>query len=144
MTAVTSIQPRFVEYIPERIESGVLYISRRFSTASHLCCDGCGNEVVTPLNPAKWRLIERGGKVSLTPSIGNWSLPCQSHYWITDNLVRFAPAMSPAMIAAVRARDQRDAEKYAARRWSMFSEIRRLINIAWNRAKSLGGLWPRR
>ena len=30
MTAITSIQPQFVDYIPERIEPGILYISRRF------------------------------------------------------------------------------------------------------------------
>ena len=30
------------------------------STAPHFCCCGCGCEVVTPLNPAKWRLAEEG------------------------------------------------------------------------------------
>jgi hypothetical protein len=66
MTAINRIQPEFVEFIPERLNPGILYVSRRFSTATHLCCCGCGSEVVTPLNPAKWRLTERGGKVSLT------------------------------------------------------------------------------
>src|SRR5438876_11985522 len=103
MSKITRIRPEFVDYIPEKLDPGVLYISRRYATATHLCCSGCGSEVVTPLNPAKWRLAERGGKVSLAPSIGNWSLPCQSHYWITDNQVRFAPAMSPKAIAAVQA-----------------------------------------
>lgn len=82
MTAIKRIQPEVVEYIPERLNPDILYISRRFSTAAHLCCCGCGSEVVTPLNPAKWRLIERGGKVSLTPSVGNWSLP-----WVVSRVV---------------------------------------------------------
>jgi len=30
------------------------------------------------------------GVVSLAPSIGNWSFPCNSHYWITGNEVRWA------------------------------------------------------
>jgi hypothetical protein len=28
---------------------GVIYISERYATAVHLCCCGCGYEVVTPL-----------------------------------------------------------------------------------------------
>lgn len=75
MTRTGQLIPEFVEFIPERLAPEVLYISKRYSTASHLCCCGCGLEVVTPLNPAKWRLIENNGTVSLHPSIGNWSFP---------------------------------------------------------------------
>lgn len=109
MTRALRIQPFFVDFIPEYLEPGTLYVSRRYSTASHLCCCGCGLEVVTPLNPAKWRLIEYGGSVSLHPSIGNWSFPCKSHYWIEANRVKWAGAMSPAAIANVKARDRHDA-----------------------------------
>ncbi|MFB9982547.1 DUF6527 family protein [Mesorhizobium kowhaii] len=58
MPPVDRLQPRFVDYIPDDVEAGVLYVSRRFSTATHLCCCGCGREVVTPLNPAKWSIVE--------------------------------------------------------------------------------------
>src|SRR5258708_13552748 len=105
MNRISCIQPKFVEFIPEHLEAGVLYVSRRYATASHLCCCGCGREVVTPLNPAKWRLTERAGAVSLTPSVGNWSFPCKSHYWIASNEVRWAGAISPAMISAVDGTD---------------------------------------
>lgn len=141
MTAITSLQPHFVEYLPEQLDPGVLYISRRFSTATHLCCSGCGSEVVTPLNPAKWRLTERGGKVSLAPSIGNWNLPCQSHYWITDNQVRFAPAISPKMIAAVKARDRRDAEMLAPQREGWVRLAARLFTEAWDTFKERVSRW---
>jgi hypothetical protein len=143
MTAITSIQPQFVECIPEQLEPGVLYISRRFSTATHLCCSGCGSEVVTPLNPAKWRLTERGGKVSVAPSIGNWSLPCQSHYWITDNQVRFASAMSPAMIAGVKARDRRDAQMLAPEREGWVQRAARHLTETWDTFKERAGRWWR-
>jgi Family of unknown function (DUF6527) len=109
MSRVSRLQPNFVECIPERLGPGVLYISRRYSTAAHLCCCGCGLEVVTPLNRAKWRITERRGTVSLTPSIGNWSFPCKSHYWINGNRVRWAGVLSAEMIAAVRVRDRFDA-----------------------------------
>ncbi|CAN7220806.1 DUF6527 family protein [Pararhizobium sp. LjRoot255] len=110
MTRIYQIRPEFVEFIPEDLSLGVLYISRRYSTASHRCCCGCGLEVVTPLNPAKWRLVESVGSASLSPSVGNWSFPCRSHYWITGNQVRWAAAMSAEKIAAVKARDRRDVE----------------------------------
>jgi hypothetical protein len=67
---------------------------------------------VTPLNPAKWRVKERSGKISLAPLIGNWSFPCRSHYWINANRVQWASAMAPEIIQAVQARDRRDAELY--------------------------------
>ena len=110
MTRVSRLDPSFVEFIPDHLDSGVIYVSRRYSTAAHLCCCGCGLEVVTPLNPAKWRLTERDGAVSLHPSIGNWSFPCKSHYWVSANSVRWAGAMSPAAIARVQMRDRADAD----------------------------------
>jgi hypothetical protein len=127
MSRQTQLQAEFVEFIPERLEPGKLYISRRYSTATHLCCCGCGLEVVTPLNPAKWHLTERKGKVSLYPSIGNWSFPCRSHYWITEGRVQWAGAMSPQTIAAVKKRDREDAEFYARTRTG-FSAVRQFIH----------------
>ena len=133
MGRVARLRPQFVEFIPERLDEGVLYVSRRYSTASHLCCCGCGLEVVTPLKPAKWRLSERKGAVSLTPSIGNWSFPCKSHYWIEGNRVRWAGAMSPREIAYVQARDRRDAELLAPRPGGRLTGFRR--RFAFARAK---------
>jgi hypothetical protein len=51
----------------------------------------CGNEVVTPFSPTDWELTFDGKTISLYPSIGNWSLRCQSHYWITKNKVEWIP-----------------------------------------------------
>lgn len=143
MTAIKRIQPEFVEYIPERLNPDILYISRRFSTAAHLCCCGCGSEVVTPLNPAKWRLIERGGKVSLTPSVGNWSLPCQSHYWISGNAVHFAPGMPPAVIAAVKARDRRDVKELETKQQTRIQWIALRLRHAWDAFRAKVSEWCR-
>lgn len=96
------LQHRFVEYIPERLEEGVLYVSLEYMTVTHLCCCGCGHEVSTTLSPSDWRLIFDGKTVSLEPSIGSWSLPCQSHYFITRNRVVWAPKWSRAEIEAGR------------------------------------------
>jgi hypothetical protein len=142
MSRQTYLEAVFVEFIPERLEPGKLYVSRKYHTAAHLCCCGCGREVVTPLNPAKWQLTKLKGKVSLYPSIGNWSFPCQSHYWITDGQVDWVGAMSSARIEGVKNRDQNDAELYAqttARRRS----IRQSANIMWGKLIRLLRQWLR-
>ena len=84
------LQHKFVEFIPEVIEEGVLYISLAYCTAIHKCVCGCGNEVVTPFSPTDWEITFNGKTVSLNPSIGNWSFKCKSHYWITKSKIRFA------------------------------------------------------
>jgi hypothetical protein len=61
----------FVEFIPDAIEEGKIYVSIGYATAIHKCACGCGREVVTPLSPTDWKLIFDGKTVSLDPSIGN-------------------------------------------------------------------------
>ena len=51
---------KFVDSIPEELEDGVLYVSVPFGTVVHKCACGCGEEVVTPLGPAEWRLTYDG------------------------------------------------------------------------------------
>jgi hypothetical protein len=89
--------------MPDIIEDGILYVSLRYSTAVHLCCCGCRNEVVTPLQHSGWALIYQADSVSLAPSIGSWGLPCQSHYWITENRVVSAPKWTRRQVLSSRA-----------------------------------------
>lgn len=113
MSSQAVLRHEFVKYIPDKLEDGVLYISKKYKTATHLCCCGCGLEVVTPLNPAKWSVTDHGNSISLFPSIGNWSFPCRSHYWIDRGRVRWASQMSAKQISRVRERDRVDAKKLA-------------------------------
>lgn len=85
-----TLQHKFVEFIPEVLEPDTFYISITYCTAIHLCVCGCGNEVVTPLSPTDWELTFNGKTISLNPSIGNWSFPCQSHYFIKQNQIKYA------------------------------------------------------
>lgn len=109
-----SIRPEFVDFVPKALEPGVLYISQKYKTASHLCACGCGEKVVTPLSPADWRLQIDGATISLHPSIGNWNYTCQSHYWIRRNRISWSYAMTKQQIARVQARDQADREHHIA------------------------------
>jgi hypothetical protein len=97
------LKHEFVEFIPEELEERTVYISVAYTTVVHKCCCGCGREVVTPLSPTGWRLTFDGKSVSLDPSIGSWSLPCSSHYFITESRVVWAKQWTARQIARGRA-----------------------------------------
>lgn len=108
----TQLSHKLVEYIPERLETGVLYVSERYGTAAHKCCCGCGKEVITPLTPTDWSLTIDGNVVTLYPSIGNWSFACQSHYWIKRSNVIWAAQMTQLEIERGRAINRADKQAY--------------------------------
>jgi|SRR5579862_993743 len=135
MIKIYGIRPEFVDRIPTSLDDGVIYISRKYATAAHICCCGCGTKIVTPLKPGRWRLEETGDLVSIYPSIGNWSAACQSHYWITNNRVDWARAFTPVEIAANRVSDQRARQRAYADRQRV---ERGLWGRVWDRIK---GLW---
>jgi hypothetical protein len=111
---VTEFGYEFVEFIPDQLAEGTVYVSIAYATVVHSCASGCGKEVVTPLGPTDWQLIFDGESISLTPSIGNWSFPCQSHYWIRRNKVIWAPRWSRTQIERGRARDRAMKDRYFA------------------------------
>lgn len=94
MTQIHSLRHEFITTIPEVLDPGVLYVSIPYAVVAHGCCCGCGNEVVTPLDPNDWELTFNGKSISLSPSIGNGGLFCQSHYWIRHNRVVWLPRIS--------------------------------------------------
>jgi hypothetical protein len=106
------LRHRFVEFIPEVLEEGVLYVSMEYMTVAHKCCCGCGSKVSTPLTPTDWRLIFDGKTISLEPSIGSWSLPCRSHYWITKNQVHWAQKWTQKQIQAGRVHSAKAKQTY--------------------------------
>ncbi|GAA1069512.1 hypothetical protein GCM10009641_87900 [Mycobacterium cookii] len=107
---VEALTPEFVDSFPRMLEPGKLYVSIEFTTCAHLCACGCGEEVITPLSPAQWSFTFNGCDVSMRPSIGNWTLPCQSHYIIQRGQIRWSYQFTKDEIAANRARDRRALE----------------------------------
>jgi hypothetical protein len=129
---VQTLRPEYVDFIPNTPQDGVLYISKKFKTASHLCCCGCGTKIVTPLRETEYTLTERGGAVTLRPSIGNWDYPCQSHYLITNNRIISAPAMTRVDIQAGRAHDHALKETHFAEiRWPWWRRAVSRIKAWW-------------
>lgn len=117
----TQLKHEFVEYIPDKLKDGTVYVSVAFGTVAHKCCCGCGNEVITPLSPTDWKLIFDGQSISLYPSIGNWNFACQSHYWIECNMVKWAPQWSQEKIKAGRSHDVFTKERYFGRTLNQIS-----------------------
>src|SRR5262249_26942732 len=109
---ISTIRPEYVESFPKSMQDGVLYISRSFRTACHRCCCGCGTKIVTPLRPTEYRLTDIGGRISMHPSIGNWSHPCRAHYVIRNGQVFKARDMSSAEIDEGRAYDEAEKRTY--------------------------------
>ena len=106
------LEHEFVEFVPPDIKAGVIYVSIPCATAVHLCCCGCGKEVATPFSPTDWKLHFDGETVALSPSVGNWSFPCMSHYWVRHGRVEWAGKMSRESINAGRARDRTAKNEY--------------------------------
>lgn len=102
----------FVEFIPDELDDNTIYISIDYGTATHNCCCGCGNEVITPITPTDWLLIFNGETVSLHPSIGNWNFECRSHYWIKNSKVKWASEWSDTQVDFGKRMDKEKKNKY--------------------------------
>jgi hypothetical protein len=105
----------FVQYIPEKLEPGIIYISMEFATAAHACCCGCGEQVITPFTPTDWKLTFDGETVSLWPSIGNWNFKCRSHYIIRRSRVFEAEPWENTEVEHGRQRDKQRKRGYYER-----------------------------
>ena len=113
---IDRIRLELVEFMPSTLEHGVLYVSKKYRTAAHLCACGCGEKIRTQLGPLGWKFMNQRQGPSLYPSVGNWQKPCRSHYFIKSGLVVWATALTEAEVlygrqAEVRRRDAYFREK---------------------------------
>ncbi|HBG69171.1 MAG: hypothetical protein A2W93_07765 [Bacteroidetes bacterium GWF2_43_63] len=101
-----------VYYLPKELDEGVLYVSKKFGIAGHLCPCGCMNKIITPLGPSEWSFIEVNNRPTLYPSIGNWQLPCRSHYWITKGVIIWSDQWSEERIDEGRQYEEEKKKKF--------------------------------
>ena len=128
---------RKVQYMPTKLEPGILYVAEEFGAAAHLCACGCGAIVRTPLDPTEWSLTETEDGPSLYPSVGNWQEPCQSHYWIERGKVKWAAKWTSGQIDAGRRKEQeRRVEYYKTLYRKQPTKFRKL----WDRIRSFFGI----
>lgn len=129
---MTQFRVELVEDMPGLLETSILYVSEIHETAAHLCACGCRSKIRTPLGPTEWSFWMGPNGPSLSPSIGNWQRPCQSHYFINDGAIEWAPKWSPAQVEAGRALEHQRRDRY-------YRELYRrpwLVRV-WERLKDL-------
>lgn len=112
MQKLNKIKLLRVHYIPKILEPGVLYVSEEFGAALHLCACGCGLKVSTPIGPTDWAMEETPAGPTLEPSVGNWQLPCKSHYFIREGRIVWASAWTPEQITAGRQAEKQRHRAY--------------------------------
>ena len=87
---INKFKIQFVETVPSELKDGILYICISCKVIVHRCACGCGEKTVTPIDKKYgWKMTYDGQTITLRPSIGNFSIPCQSHYYITENKVEW-------------------------------------------------------
>ena len=135
----------FVKSIPKELEERTLYVSMHYATVAHKCCCGCGREVITPLSPTDWELTYDGDSISLSPSIGNWSIECRSHYWVHKSIVKWEALWSRSRIKAGRVYDRKAKEAWYARSGKDLQNVGRqtLDNLCNGLRSWLSSLWHR-
>jgi len=140
MSRQSLMSHEFVRNIPDVLSEGFVYVSTEFATAVHLCCCGCGCEVVTPLSPEDWSVVFDGTSVSLHPSIGNGNYACESHYWIRRGHVVWAKDWSRENIEPARDEKWRAHDDYIETMSDVVDDVPRVQSeSAWWRR-----LWRRR
>jgi len=94
--------------MPLNLQEGILYVSLENEVVGHLCPCGCANKILIRIGKAGWQYTEVKGEVTLFPSLGNWNLPCRSHYWIRKNKIMWSGDWTDEVIEEGR---QSDIEK---------------------------------
>lgn len=124
------IELQHVHYMPKELKPNILYVSEEFGAAAHLCPCGCGTKIRTPLGPTDWTLYQTRNGPTLRPSIGNWQLSCQSHYWITEGKIVWSNKWTSDQIdAGYHAEEVRRNNYYAALDHKRGGILRRLWTI---------------
>lgn len=126
-----------VQFMPKEMQPSILYLSEEYGIAIHLCACGCGSKVRTPLGPAEWTVEGTDQEPTLYPSIGNWQLPCRSHYWITDGEVILAAQWSDAQVEAGRQHEEshrrrhyhRDVRNEGSVKSGLWAWIKKFFNV---------------
>lgn len=101
-----------VQYMPKKLEPGILYVAEQFGAAAHLCACGCGAKIRTPLNPMEWSLAKTQDGPSLWPSVGNWQQACKSHYVIRRGTIVWYDQWTQAQITAGRKQEEKRRAAY--------------------------------
>lgn len=125
-----------VKFMPKELEEGVLYYSKEYNTAAHLCACGCHSKIRTPILETEWKISFGLDGPTLHPSIGNWQLPCRSHYVISNGKVIWAGDFTDEEIVNGRKHEEKVREEYFERK---YIKSEGALSKLWNWIRSLFG-----
>lgn len=136
---MNTLDLKLIDHLPIHLEEGVLYVSEEFEIAGHLCPCGCGSKIITPLGVNEWTFSVYNGKPTLKPSIGNWQLPCQSHYWIDGGKILWSYKWSEDEIKAGQLAEELQRKEYYEKRVqapihkvSIWESIKKKFSKIWH------------
>ncbi len=84
---LTTLQLKYVDYIPVEREEGILYLCQEYHVSCHRCPCGCGKDVILDHN--RWEYSILSDTITVRPSVWSFNLPCKSHYFITNNQIEW-------------------------------------------------------
>ena len=99
MTKTKTLKCKFVDTIPVQKDEGILYVSYKHDTTTHLCPCGCKNIVPLPISHEgndfpgsnydlhRWEFTHLDKIPTIRPSINSVSFECKSHYFITQGKI---------------------------------------------------------
>ena len=125
-----------VKFMPKELEEGVLYYSKEYNTAAHLCACGCRSKIRTPILETEWKISFGKDGPTLHPSIGNWQLPCRSHYVINNGKVIWAGDFTDEEVISGRKHEEQVREEYFERK---YIKSEGALSKIWNWIKSIFG-----
>ena len=81
-----------VHYLPNisEMKEKIIYISDEYGISGHRCICGCGELTIMPIGKNEWNYqVDESERLSMQPSVGNYQLPCKSHYIIQKGGANF-------------------------------------------------------
>ncbi len=116
-----------VKFMPKELEEGVLYYSNEYNTAAHLCACGCRSKIRTPILETEWKISFGKDGPTLHPSIGNWQLPCRSHYVINNGHVIWAGDFTAEEVINGRRHEEKIRKEYFERKYQKADDAFKFI-----------------
>ena len=86
-----------IEYIPDKLDPGIVYHNKEFEIAALLCPCGCGHRI-SLLVPDSHQIYSENGLVTIEPSISVCDSTCKSHFYIKSGNIKWFHAFSESQV----------------------------------------------
>jgi hypothetical protein len=142
VSRVSGMTPEFTETFPTPLQPGVLYVSATYSTAAHLCCCGCQQEVIAAVaGPVRIDLRRQSVIAALDRQLGA-AMPLQLRH--PQRPVRWAQSYSDTEIKQNRENDRRPLAEARPEEPTWLTRVTRRLRRRSPRSTTSATAWTRR